>query len=292
MHPGGITEQLLLSPQTQVHPVLTGFQQVRPDWRIHLRVLPEYLLYVLLKGGIRGILGNDRRHFRLRAPAVLWLAPGTSHAFSPAPEMLPIVLYHFRFRCTHPELPVSGADGFIMAHELPQTEHLARRYYDAAQQPFSSERGHVLRCLLFLIYRDVITASANVFGEPETFFRKGKRLPAKGTKLSWNQRHLLFEYVRRNIHHRLTPAQLADEVCLSPDYFSRVFRRTFGISPRSWLTRQRIEYAAHELLQSPDSVSQIAERFGFQDLYLFSRQFKQIMGISPSNWRKREFGSS
>src|SRR5690606_8900440 len=57
------------------------------------------------------------------------------------------------------------------------------------------------------------------------------------------QRRRIAEYVRRQLSARPSPAELAEVVGLSPDYFSRVFHATYGCSPRDWLVRERIREA-------------------------------------------------
>lgn len=94
-------------------------------------------------------------------------------------------------------------------------------------------------------------------------------------------------HIRRVIaeSNRATPADLARALELSPDYFSRSFRRTFGLSPRRFLVEERLRLAALRLLESPRNVSQIALELGYADVFLFSRQFKAHFGHSPTAYR-------
>ncbi len=41
------------------------------------------------------------------------------------------------------------------------------------------------------------------------------------------------------------------------------------------------------LVESKLSISQVADEFGYADIYLFSRQFKEETGLSPRNYRER-----
>lgn len=83
-------------------------------------------------------------------------------------------------------------------------------------------------------------------------------------------------------------ADLARAAALSPDYFSRLFRRTYSLSVRDWLVRERVQVACLHLSESTAAIGEIADRLGYRDTSHFSRQFKQVTGHSPSAWRRRD----
>ncbi len=80
--------------------------------------------------------------------------------------------------------------------------------------------------------------------------------------------------------------KLARAVGLSPDHFSRMFRRLRGVTPREFILQARIESAQDLLRSSNHSIGRIAEILGYSDVYFFSRQFKEKVGVSPSTFRK------
>lgn len=69
--------------------------------------------------------------------------------------------------------------------------------------------------------------------------------------------------------------------------FRRVFRATFGLSPRSMSVRYRMERAADDLLAIDVPVQEIMGRYGYRDPFLFSKMFKRVHGVSPQHYRKR-----
>lgn len=79
---------------------------------------------------------------------------------------------------------------------------------------------------------------------------------------------------------------MAKFCCLSPDYFSHVFKQATGSSPIRYLNRLRVEKARELLLFEGLSVSSAAFLTGFQDPLYFSRVFKRFTGISPEQCQK------
>jgi AraC family transcriptional regulator, arabinose operon regulatory protein len=52
--------------------------------------------------------------------------------------------------------------------------------------------------------------------------------------------------------------------------------------------RERVRRAGVDLAESSMSVTAVAERNGYEDIYFFSRQFKQVTGLSPRQYRKKK----
>lgn len=83
----------------------------------------------------------------------------------------------------------------------------------------------------------------------------------------------------------LTVAALAAEFGYSIDYFSHVFKKTFGISPQKFIINKRIAAAKHLLLTTDNTVAQIALSCGFTDPLYFTRIFSKEMGASPTAFK-------
>ena len=79
--------------------------------------------------------------------------------------------------------------------------------------------------------------------------------------------------------------ELARELSLSPDHYSKVFRKVAGISPRELIQRARADRASQLLRESGMAVGEIASQLGYSDVFQFSRLFKKRTGRSPSAWR-------
>jgi len=79
-------------------------------------------------------------------------------------------------------------------------------------------------------------------------------------------------------------AQVAEELGVSPNYLSTVFKKETGLSFTRHLTGLRLE-KSQELLKKPDAnIGSIARSLGYQSGRHFTRLFKDKFGMTPSQW--------
>jgi len=110
-------------------------------------------------------------------------------------------------------------------------------------------------------------------------------------KLSPSQRVRMVRWVRDNLSLRPSPRQVADMLGISPDYFGRLFRNTFGQSPRDWLIHQRIMAARRLLDEGKLPTTEVMRQSGFDDQTHFSRQMKRLTGRTPGGsrgWKQKK----
>ena len=88
------------------------------------------------------------------------------------------------------------------------------------------------------------------------------------------------------IADRVLVSDLSAVVRLSQAYFSRSFMQTFGLSPHAFVLRRRVELAAQLMLESADSLTEIALRCGFSDQPHLCRRFRKLVGETPGTWRR------
>ena len=94
-------------------------------------------------------------------------------------------------------------------------------------------------------------------------------------------------YMQEHQRQKVTLAELADLVHMSPNYFCSYFKKYTGISPFTQLNFIRVKSAESMLLKSNQPILQIAEACGFENVSFFIRKFKEIIGCTPSAYRKR-----
>ena len=92
-------------------------------------------------------------------------------------------------------------------------------------------------------------------------------------------------YIKENFKDpALSVADAADASNISEVYFRKLFKKQFGVSPKSYIIDARIKYAVNLIESGYYSLSQIAEMCGFEDYKYFSSQFHRVKGVSPSKY--------
>lgn len=91
------------------------------------------------------------------------------------------------------------------------------------------------------------------------------------------------DYLDEHYAEKISLDQIAENMYLSPFYISKIFKSEIGESPIHYLIRIRLEKARELLEKKPElSISDVAERVGYEDVYHFSKLFKKTYGVSPS----------
>ncbi|MFR9798341.1 helix-turn-helix transcriptional regulator [Streptomyces sp. MS06] len=78
---------------------------------------------------------------------------------------------------------------------------------------------------------------------------------------------------------------IADSAVLSKFYFSRVFGSVTGTSPGRFLAAIRLFRAKNLLLETTESVTDIAYAVGYNSLGTFTSRFTRSVGASPGRYR-------
>ncbi len=261
---------LLLFDKTgiEVDPDLAAYHTVGLDWSVVSDGLEEDLVWLITAGVCLGSVGGKR--LRLEPGTLLWAAPGAALRFRLARPGVPITLYRVRVGVEPGARPPIPAPCVTVKPAWDLLPLMQRVVLDAAER--GPDADAYRRALLKALFAGI--------------FRAQRRRADDKPVLSTSQRQRLMDLTAREPAGRWSAADLAGHLDLSADYFTRLFRATFGAPPRRWLVEQRIRNAAHRLLESPTSVSDLAAELGYPDVFLFSRQFKQVTGLSPSRYRE------
>ncbi len=96
----------------------------------------------------------------------------------------------------------------------------------------------------------------------------------------------VIDYIAENSKDRLTIEQLAEIIFVSPDYFTKMFKKSIGKTPIDYINGIRVNQSMQLLIDTNVSMPEIAEAVGFCNANYFHRIFKQYMDTSPLAYRK------
>ena len=93
------------------------------------------------------------------------------------------------------------------------------------------------------------------------------------------------EYINENYDKKISIEDLADACGLSYSYFSNCFKRTFGDTPKGYITNLRLNKAKYYLTETALPIKEIASKCGFAHFNTFTSAFKKYIGVSPREYR-------
>ncbi|MEW2811052.1 helix-turn-helix domain-containing protein [Streptomyces massasporeus] len=260
---GGVGAQRVVARPGPLH----GLHDLAAGWSLECPSgLPDHLVQFVTAGACT--VSAEGEHRPLTAGSVLWIRPGAPFVLRGAGHR-PTTVHRFRLTGDPAtDAPLGPALCLEDAWDL-------RAPLDALTAELPSTlpyRDELVRGLLLVLF--------------SALFRRASWRPG-GVLLSASARYAVEDYVDSTLAQRPRVSDLARVAGLSPDYFTRVFRRTFGAPPREWIVARRIQRAAVLLQRHDRSVAQVAAELGYTDSFLFSRQFKAVTGLAPQNYRSR-----
>lgn len=92
-------------------------------------------------------------------------------------------------------------------------------------------------------------------------------------------------YIGDHIDEPIRLEELADASGYSLSRFKARFKEDIGITPAEYVTMQKIELAKKRLVESGESVTELAYSLGYSSSNYFCTVFKKLMGCSPLNYR-------
>lgn len=75
---------------------------------------------------------------------------------------------------------------------------------------------------------------------------------------------------------------------LDAKYFRMLFHKKYGISPKEFVLQLKLSRAKELLTEGKNSLTEIAARLGFSDVYHLSKAFKKKTGMTPTQYKKSQ----
>lgn len=243
------------------------------DFHIKRQMASSALLLLTLSGEGELIYGKSRYH--LGRGACMFIDAGKKHEYYPLADGWEFKYIHFTGCMTREYLSYaesrSGPVHYLSAGSTENMDALISRVLDETEDEVTDDYPGISRD----IYSMMITLISRSVS------------PDGGGRGSGPAMIKAVQFIRRNSASNISTDDIAAEVSLSRPYMSKLFSRAYGIPPHEYLTRYRVSSAKNLLVTTSLSVTEIAERTGFRDLFSFSRIFRRMTGISPTEYRER-----
>ena len=99
-------------------------------------------------------------------------------------------------------------------------------------------------------------------------------------------------HFRENYNKDINIEEYAEKQNISISWFIRCFRQITGQTPLQYIINLRIANAQMMLETTDYSISQIAEKVGYDNPLYFSRIFHRQTGVSPREYRRNNGNAS
>lgn len=244
------------------------------DWVLPHYQLKEHLLVFHEQGFLE--LKLKEKNVRVEPGTMIWFPPGASRTLWGEKSKLSLHHYKIRFNIWRDDTEYTFTNSSLVRKNawdiLPYFQLLVKEH-DKNNQ-FHDQQIKTL----------ISTLSIAFFNLPESCPRGHK-------SLNNLQQAIINNFIAVNIQVGIGPRDLADELNLTLDYFSRVFKNTYGITPQGYIKQEKIYYAASFLIESNISVKELANELNYANINLFCRQFKDIIKMTPTQYRRNRLPS-
>jgi transcriptional regulator GlxA family with amidase domain len=107
-------------------------------------------------------------------------------------------------------------------------------------------------------------------------------------EFSYNSRRIgkAVDYMNQNFHKPVTLTEVAKLANMTEVSFSRFFKTRTGITFMDSLLEMRLGHASRLLIDTTQSVSEVAYNCGFNNISNFNRLFKKKKGCTPKEFRE------
>lgn len=118
----------------------------------------------------------------------------------------------------------------------------------------------------------------------ELVFAQNHTVECKSSVIAQKIKH----YIETNIDSDISVTTIAKQFYLSETHVIRIFREKFGVTPKQYILKTKINASKLLLLNTSLQIKEIAMTYHFADSYHFSHTFKRFTGVSPEKYRLHE----
>ena len=220
------------------------------------------LLYIV-KGEYKYTCSNGK--FTAKSGNIIYLPEGASYKYDIKSSQAKCM--QIEFDCIYNNEPAAFSNSPVIATENANSE-IENSFSQTIYLHLTDANGEALRI------------TANIMMLLSYLLDK-----LKGKTFSSSYKSILpaIEYIKKNFTGKIYVKELEKECNLSASQIRRIFQKELKLSPIEYKNTLLINSACN-MLKGDNTVSEISESLGFDNIYAFSQFFKKHTGVSPKNY--------
>lgn len=254
------------STETQLAYLMAGITYPDPSYEIKRKIASCFSIEYVYEG--EGVIQEDSHIYKVSAGDFFILHPGCLHHYYANPKNPWKKIFfagHYKTDFLLTLLKLYGINNIVYFGKLHSPVLL-----EDIMELLKTNENNITDQLEILIFRMVLALSNHV------------KKPANDLSPT----ALGKEYINSRLMMRVTVSEVAKYVNLDYSYFSRAFKKTYGITPSAYILRQKLELSKALLSDTTLSVHNISDKLAFFDTSHFSHAFTEHFGISPAKFRE------
>ena len=174
------------------------------------------------------------------------------------------------------EKPLSPAP--VIFQEPEESAHIFSGFY-GHEEPFHTACCRLKALELFLFLSRFFART----GTPDCGHREAGAYPPEQIRLVPQ----IHDELIHNLDRRITIEDLSRQYLMNPTTLKAMFKSVYGTSLAAHVKEHRMERAAELLLETGDSMAQIARAVGYESQSKFTTAFKEFYQTLPTEYRRQ-----
>ncbi len=286
MHPPDTQQSLTLRDWRAARPVLLRtYSGVMPSDSLQATFHPHHFTAWLIEAGQATVIVDNTE---LHATSGDWLVLHRGRRRHNVVEGTRLWSAHFQFE-TGPGVPVIDfLHGMVFSSsDYPHLAERAERLRKVTGDRLGAD-PHTYLPGQQASFMDYLALQSAFLSWLEALLEAARSLGLLQMRLGGDAADQLRHYLDDvKLAQRLDVAEMERAGGLSGRHLNRIFRARFGVTPGRYFDDRRANYARDHLLNTSDSIKEIALSLGFVHLSQFSNWFSRHEGCPPSTFRTR-----
>lgn len=95
--------------------------------------------------------------------------------------------------------------------------------------------------------------------------------------------------INQNILTEISVKEIAKSLGVSVSYLERIFKHSTHLTVKKYIELLKLDFVKESLINSNDSIDEIAKKYGFENCAKLNYQFKKVYNMTPRSYRKNNY---